>query len=98
MFTIYNIMFKVLFPKVISQVINPTGARLLPEAALTATLCNPFRFCCGRVLKYASVRQDLVAPVSIKALHSKPCISTGKVVPHSVPITTCSMISNLCLS
>ena len=36
--------------------------------------------------------QDLVAPVSINALHFEPCISIGKVVPHSVPITTCSII------
>ena len=42
--------------------------------------------------------QDLVAPVSIKALHSEPCILTRKVVPLSVPITTCSTVSNLCLS
>ena len=81
-----------------SQVMNPTGARLLPEADFTATLCNPFSFCCGRVLKKASLMQDLVAPASIKALHFKPCISTGKVVPCSVPITTCSMLLNLCLS
>ena len=36
---------EVLFPNVILQVIKPTGAKLLPEADLTATLCSPFKFC-----------------------------------------------------
>ena len=42
--------------------------------------------------------QDLVAPVSIRALHFEPCMSIGKVLPLLVPITTCSIISILCLS
>ena len=32
-------------PNVMLHVIKTTGAKLLPEADLTATLCSPFKFC-----------------------------------------------------
>ena len=77
--------------------VKPIGAKLLPEADLTITLCSSFRFWLGRVLKYDSLIQDLVA-VSIKALHKVPWRFAGNVVPHLVPFTTCSTASTLCLS
>ena len=44
MFTHNKIMLKGL-PKVMLHVVKPNGAKLLPEADRTATLCSPFNVC-----------------------------------------------------
>ena len=74
------------------------GPKLLPDADLTARCCSLFISVFPPILsKKAELIQDLLAPVSINALHFSPPTCTGKVVPLEVPITISSTDKALCL-
>ena len=79
-----------IFPNSKVQCTIPMGTRLLPVADLTLIFCMKWVFVKDRFCKYFSLIQLLVAPVSIKALHTEVPILVGKVVPCSDPIMTSS--------